>query len=170
LVNRESASPKLPTTPPRPKACRSKNGARRNSYPAEPPRQHARREYQQPAPKHEEAAEHIADAVEREGEQVQRVGDAVVVLRRVSGDLPRQQAANTDVADAVEGNEHHAPDQHPRREETTLAARPSQQVIQSCQVNDETGDVEDAETEKEDQTLVVVVQRVRDLCSRVGSD
>jgi hypothetical protein len=110
---RSSASPKLATTPPNPKACRSKNGLAETATPAEPARQHACCEYEQAASEHEEAAEDVAEAVEREGEQVQRVGEAVFVLRRVGGDLPGQQPVDADVADAVEGDEQHAADQHP---------------------------------------------------------
>jgi hypothetical protein len=92
----------------------------------------------------------------------------VFLLGRVGRDLPGEEAVDADVADTVEGDEQHAANQYPRgEEEATAVARSSQQVIQSRQVDDEAGDVEDAETEHEDEALVVVVKRVGDLRCRV---
>ena len=50
---------------------------------------------------------------------------------------------------------------------TDARARAPQQIVQSRQVDDEAGDVEDAQTEDEDQARVVPVERARDLRRRV---
>lgn len=54
----------------------------------------------------------------------------MIVLRGVRRDLRAEQAVDRDVADAMEGDEQHAADQHQGVQDARPVGRPAQKVVQ----------------------------------------
>lgn len=104
----------FPMTPPEAEALHEQKRAGGDCDPGRLVRQHSGPKEQQPCGDQKDAPEHVPDAVERERQEVQGVGDAFVVMCGVGCDLAAEQPVDPDVADPVEGGEQHTADEAPR--------------------------------------------------------
>src|SRR5262249_48988483 len=129
-----------------PETLKEKQRAGKNRYPAEPPRRSGGPEYKDAGGHHEDAPEHVAYAVDREGGQIQRVGQTVIMLGAVASDFSSKHAGYSDITHGMQGHEKDAADKYEGREPARPLGALIEQVMQSPQIDQKSDSVDDRQT------------------------